>query len=146
MEKEIIVFFFYFFNKKGLCMSGEKCWLEDPSSIFSSSNVMPNHSMNDAQRINAITRLIVLIAAFLFFIPIASWWKFLILGILLVLVIYWTGKRSKGLVENYRCEKKDRKENIVKIRYREPFGKNDSINQGNVRKIENVRKISLISK
>lgn len=82
----------------------DKTWIDDPSTIFRNYTLIPSYGMTEAERLNAITRLIIVITVVLFFIPIASWWIFLLLGLGLVVVLYLTSKnKNDRVVENYRC-------------------------------------------
>lgn len=84
----------------------EKFWVEDPLSLFRSLAIIPRPEMTDAQRFNAMTRLILIIAILLFFIPIASWIVFLLCGLILLFLVYSVTRRSRPShvkIENYRC-------------------------------------------
>ncbi len=86
---------------------GEKCWLEEPSSLLQDTTLIPRPGMTNAERLNSLTRLILAIAVILFFFPIGSWWIFLIFGIGLIVFLYYSMRSSKlnnyRIVENYRC-------------------------------------------
>jgi fatty acid desaturase len=82
----------------------DKTWIDDPLIIFQNYALIPSYGMTEAERLNAITRLIIVITVVLFFIPIASWWIFFLLGLGLVVVLYLTSKnKNDRVVENYRC-------------------------------------------
>lgn len=82
----------------------DQTWIENPSILFRNYTLIPSCGMTEAERLNAITRLIIVITVILFFIPIASWWIFFLLGLGLVLLLYFTSKnKNDQLVENYRC-------------------------------------------
>jgi hypothetical protein len=82
----------------------DKTWIDDPSTIFQNYALIPSYGMTEAERLNAITRLIIVITVILFFIPIASWWIFFLLGLGLVVILYLTSKnKNDRVVENYRC-------------------------------------------
>lgn len=90
--------------------NNEKFWLESPNSLYSKLSIFPHCGMTDCERLNAMTRLIVVIAVILFFIPLASWWLFLILGILLILGLYYISRTPKpNIIENYRCRYRQRR-------------------------------------
>lgn len=122
----------------------DKCWFEDPLSIFTSMTIVPSCGMTDAQRINAITRLIIVIAVVLFFIPLASWWIFLILGLILVGLIFWSTKvKTPTVVENYRCfSRSRRKPRFVEPKTSEPSRRPEINNRKGIEK----KKINLRSR
>lgn len=63
-------------------------WIHDPNVLFSTFEVIPTDRMNNAERLNAMTRIIVIISAIMFLIKFALWWLFLLLGIMIV-IIFW---------------------------------------------------------
>ena len=66
----------------------EPFWIQDPRVLCTSFVLLPSPVMTEAQRFNAMTRLILIITIFLFFIPLASWILFLICGIILLVILY----------------------------------------------------------
>lgn len=85
----------------------EPFWIQDPRVLCTSFVLLPSPVMTEAQRFNAMTRLILIITIFLFFIPLASWILFLICGIILLVILYslrslrTTSSRPK--IDNYYC-------------------------------------------
>lgn len=87
----------------------ERFWLEEPASLFKRLSLLPHCGMTDCERLNAMTRLIIVIAVILFIIPLASWWLFLILGIILIVGLYYMSRTPKpNIIENYRCRYRQR--------------------------------------
>ena len=82
--------------------SPPKFWVQDPTILFRNFAIVPNARMTEAERFNAMTRLILIIALILFFIPVASWLVFLLCGAILLAVLYSATRSSK--IENYRYE------------------------------------------
>lgn len=79
----------------------EKIWLEDPSVLFRHWAIFPNCEMNTIQRLNALTRLILVITVVLWFFGGfgVRWWLFAVLGLLFVLVIWQvTRPTNNGVV------------------------------------------------
>lgn len=65
-----------------------KFWFEDPSALFQTFDITPNVNMTDAERLNAMTRVIIIIAAVMFLVKFPAWWLFLCLG-LIVVIVFW---------------------------------------------------------
>lgn len=86
----------------GRPLTPPKFWIEDPTVLLRNFAIIPNAQMTEAERFNAMTRLILIIALILFFIPVASWLVFLLCGVILLAVLYSATRTSK--IENYRCE------------------------------------------
>lgn len=76
-------------------------WLENPSVLFESFQIMPKESMNDVERLNGMTRIIIIISAIMFIIKFPGWWIFLIIGLLMVIVMWYI---IKGKQELYQKE------------------------------------------
>ena len=80
----------------------EKFWLQDWSVLFRNYTILPECGMQNAERLNAMTRLIFVIAIILAIIGVGSWLLFLILGLVLVVILWYSCER-KSKIENYRC-------------------------------------------
>lgn len=83
----------------------EKFWLEDPSALFQSLTLIPQCDMSIPERLNALTRLILVITLILFFLRLC-WWLFLLLGIIMVIILYLIYYNQKPVTENYTCPKR----------------------------------------
>lgn len=67
-------------------------WLEHPSSLFQSFELFPQPEMNDAERLNAMTRMIILIAAIMFVAKFPGWLTFLVIGMIIVIILWYIVK------------------------------------------------------
>lgn len=77
--------------------TGNNFWFEDPSVLFHSFDVVPNNNMTDAERLNAMTRIIIIIAAIMFIVKFPAWWIFLALGLIVVVVLWYIIKGREEL-------------------------------------------------
>lgn len=70
-------------------------WLNKPVEIFN-LNILPSTNLTDAERFNALTRLILIITIvlFIFWRNEGHWWKFLLSGIGVLLLLYF-GMRNR---------------------------------------------------
>jgi len=80
----------------------EKFWLQDWRALFQNYTILPECGMQNSERLNTMTRLIFVIAIILAIIGIGSWLLFLILGLILVVILWYSCER-KSKIENYRC-------------------------------------------
>lgn len=64
-------------------------WFEDPSALFQTFDIIPNADMTDAERLNAMTRVIIVISAIMFVVKFPAWWLFLVLGIIVVIILWF---------------------------------------------------------
>ena len=67
-------------------------WLEDPSALFQTLDVVPNQDMTDAERLNAMTRVVILITAVMFIVKFPLWWAFLAIGIVVSIILWYIVK------------------------------------------------------
>ena len=65
-------------------------WLYDPGSLIVNAGFTPNCHMTEQQRLNTLTWWILIIAFIFFFVGYGSWFIFLILGLALVIFLYFT--------------------------------------------------------
>jgi len=67
----------------------DKFWVENPSVLFQTFDMSSTAEMTDAERLNAMTRIIIIIAAIMFVIKFPGWWMFLTLGIIIVIILWY---------------------------------------------------------
>jgi hypothetical protein len=87
---------------------GSKFWLEDFGILFRNSTILPNAGMSTVERLNTLTRLVILISIILLLLKWKGWWMFLIFGLLIIIMMYYKDGRDedKGdYFENYRCHR-----------------------------------------
>ncbi len=84
-----------------------KFWLEDPTVLFRNFQILPTIMMTQTERLNALTRLIIIITILLFLLKISYWFIFLFLGITIVIGLYHHSQQiqnEKGKKEEfYNC-------------------------------------------
>ena len=76
-------------------------WFEDPSALFQTFDIIPNQDMTDAERLNAMTRVIILITAVMFIVKFPLWWMFLVIGIIAVIVLWYIIKGRDELYADH---------------------------------------------
>lgn len=69
-------------------MSSTKFWLQDPCVLFMDFAFIPTKDMSRIEKLNALTRLVLIISVVMYFLKYKQWSTFLVCGILLVIVIY----------------------------------------------------------
>lgn len=79
-------------------VSPEPFWLDSPSILLTNLELVPNCDMTKEERLNAITRLILIVSLVLFiFVKSTLWLTVLVSGLVVVLVIYFFNvKRRQG--------------------------------------------------
>lgn len=70
-------------------------WLENPNVLFQTSEIISNDDMSQGARLNAMTRIIIIIAAIMYAIKFPLWWLFLIISILVVIIIWFIEKQNE---------------------------------------------------
>jgi len=76
-------------------MECEKFWLEHPLSLFTDFNILPEKSMCTDSKLNAATRLVLVISAVLFFSKIDQWYVFMLASILFICLLKYAFCRNK---------------------------------------------------
>lgn len=76
--------------------SNEKFWLNDPKVLFNSTIVLPTVDMTNAEKLNALTRLLIVITAGMYFLGYEQYYTVLALGIILIVIL-----RSNQPRENF---------------------------------------------
>ena len=64
-----------------------KFWLNNPKALFSSMDVLPTSEMTSAERLNALTRLLLIVTAGMYFLGYDQYFTVLALGILLIIIL-----------------------------------------------------------
>jgi hypothetical protein len=62
-------------------------WLNDPKILFSSCDIIPSQKMTNAERLNALTRLLLLLVLIMYLMDYDQWLTVLIVGLLLIIVL-----------------------------------------------------------
>ena len=75
---------------------GERFWLNDPNVLWQNFNIIPTTDMSNAERLNAITRLLILLTIGLYASGYEMYYVVLLLGILLVVVLRSTCPRHEN--------------------------------------------------
>lgn len=76
-------------------------WFEDPSALFQTFDIIPTNNMTDAERLNAMTRVIIIIAAIMFVVKFPAWWMFLIIGIIVVIILWYIIKSREQIYADH---------------------------------------------
>lgn len=85
----------------------ETYWFKRPSELFRSS-IAPSTTMTNPQRLNALTRLIIVITIILLIVwPYdGHWWRFLICGLIIVFILYLSLRTAHNdFIAYLPCEK-----------------------------------------
>jgi len=85
----------------------EPFWLQKPPVIFRSTGIIPQANWSTNAKLNALTRFVIVIVLLLFFLSFAGWIWFLLLGLgLVVLLFFLYGERS---IQTFTCPKQSEK-------------------------------------
>lgn len=76
---------------------GSTFWLENPNYLFQTFDLFPEPEMNDAERLNAMTRIVIIISAIMFLFQFQLWWLFLLLGLLVVIALWQLVKDRENI-------------------------------------------------
>lgn len=65
-------------------------WLDDPTQLINDVDIFPDDKQTYSTRLNSITRLIILVSIVMYLLKIKGSIQFLIFGILLIIILYYT--------------------------------------------------------
>lgn len=77
-------------------MSNEKPWFEDICSLFNSWCFVPSADMSLGQKVNSVSRLVLVATGVAWGLGYKKWQYILIIGTAVVVIMYVTGKRTEG--------------------------------------------------
>lgn len=76
-------------------MSNEKFWIEEPCVLFTSFAIVPTSSMTKDEKLNALTRLTILVTIILYVIGYPYWLYFLLIALIVILLLKYVPAGSK---------------------------------------------------
>lgn len=93
--------------------SDEKFWVEEPCSLFGDMTFFPTKSMTKTEKLNALTRLAIAISIVMYFMKYDHWFTFLILAILIIIILNYSGNSETFKKEEIKEEKEDEEEPLI---------------------------------
>jgi Ca2+/Na+ antiporter len=88
-------------------------WIEDPCILFSDFEIFPKKDMSLSEKMNALTRLVVIVTIIMYFLKFKYWLVFGALSILLVVVFYSMKKRQMSNYSGSSVDETDEQENFT---------------------------------
>ncbi len=67
--------------------NSEKFWLNDPKALFKNWDIIPDSDMTNAERLNTLTRLLLVITAGMYFLGYDQYFTVFALGVLLIIIL-----------------------------------------------------------
>lgn len=83
----------------------ENFWTEEPCALFDELSFIPTKSMSRAEKLNALTRLILIVALIMYFMKYKQWLTFLVIGVVVIIVLNYTQK--EGFKKNTLSKEKE---------------------------------------
>lgn len=71
-----------------------KFWIKDPCILFSNPQIFPTQNMTKAEKLNALTRLAIVIAIGMYFLKYDNWMVFLLISLLVIILLYYSSNKS----------------------------------------------------
>ena len=75
---------------------GQKFWVEDICVLFSPLTLIPTEKMTKNERLNALTRLVLVVSAVLFYIQYEYWLQVLLISLFAIILFKYGGKKEGG--------------------------------------------------
>lgn len=76
----------------------DKYWVQDPCVLFTNIQFFPTKSMSKEEKLNALTRLAIVIAIIMYFMDYKQWFTFLVLSVLILTVLQYGTVNSSSEV------------------------------------------------
>jgi len=71
-------------------------WLENPCNLLMDISLFPSKGMSKAEKLNALTRLAIVIAIVMYFMKYEHWLMFLVLAVLILIVLYYCHSKENS--------------------------------------------------
>lgn len=65
-----------------------KFWLDDPCILVTDLAILPTQKMSKAEKLNALTRLVIIVGLCMYFAKYRQWATFIVCGVLLIILLY----------------------------------------------------------
>lgn len=75
--------------------TNDKFWVEDPCILFRELAIFPAKDMTKPEKLNALTRLVIISAIVMYYMKYENWFPFLTLSILLIIVFNYSEGEEK---------------------------------------------------
>ena len=72
----------------------KKCWLDDPSLLFKGQEIFPTNTMTEGERLNTVTRLVIVVTIIIYAYKCTLWWIFLCISLMLIVGIWIYNKKD----------------------------------------------------
>jgi len=74
----------------------EKFWIDDINVLLKVGNIIPTVGMSNSEKLNSLTRLLIIISTVLFFMDYDQWCSVLLIGLLLIIILRSTVLSSQS--------------------------------------------------
>lgn len=94
-----------------------KFWIYDPTVLFQKIDICPSEEMTNAERLNSMTRVVIIITLVMFLLKFDLWMVFLLLSLFSIIIVWFFVKGRDELYLDYMYRKKQyiRKPKTTKI-------------------------------
>lgn len=92
-------------------------WINNPKILIENLNIIPSPSMTEMERLNTISRLIIVMTIILYISGYNLWFYFMILSLSIIIFIYYYNENEKinnNIIETYRCYRNNNEGKIKK--------------------------------
>jgi hypothetical protein len=75
--------------------NSDKFWVEDPCVLFTNLEFFPVKNMTKSEKLNALTRLVIIVSLLLYVMENEQWFVFLTLSMLIIIIMNYQGEQEK---------------------------------------------------
>lgn len=99
----------------------EKFWVDDVCALYSSMDILPRKDMSNDEKLNALSRLVLVISIVLYFVG-KSWWiTFLLVGFAVILIMKYSRRDVEGYSALAHYTSPDVNQTVVSPIYAEEY-------------------------
>jgi hypothetical protein len=92
--------------------NNDKFWTEDPCILFTNITLFPTKNMVKSEKLNALTRLVIIISLLLYLMENDNWFVFLTLSILIIIIMNYKEEQEKFKKSELSTKDEDLVENF----------------------------------
>jgi hypothetical protein len=112
-----------------------KFWLECPEDLFRNLTLLPQHKNSFEEKLNCVTRLVILIAIIMYLLQNKNWCMFLVTSLSVLVAIYLMKPQTQDLIEHFNEDMN----NFTYYGDDQDVSESDVLIQPNIQDIQNVQ-------
>lgn len=93
--------------------SNDLFWAKDPGVLFQNFAIFPTPNMTKNEKLNALTRLAIVVSIIMYFMEYQHWFIFLVLSLLVIVILAYAGDSESFATKTMKSEETENEESDV---------------------------------